>query len=113
VRFYDHCLSPREVKLLAQGLVAHYKLDGGNHTNLLPNNSYAFSGVGGSGTTITASNFPYRTLNNTDASGYKELCSWSSVVTVNANEIYTASFLARSATNSKMTVYFWNNNSGV
>lgn len=113
VRVYNHCLSPREVKLLAQGLIAHYKLDGNNHNNLLPNNSYTFSGTTGSGTTIIASNFPYRTLNNTDTSGYKELCQWSSVVAVNANETYTASFLARSINNSKMTVYFWNNNSGV
>lgn len=28
VRIYDHCLSPLEVKEIAQGLVLHYKLDG-------------------------------------------------------------------------------------
>lgn len=43
VRVYNHCLSPREVKLLAQGLIAHYKLDGNEveNPNLLNNSNGA------------------------------------------------------------------------
>ena len=33
VRIYDHCLSPLEVKEIAQGLVLHYKLDGNGFSN--------------------------------------------------------------------------------
>ena len=41
VRIYDHCLSAAEVKEIAQGLVVHYKLDGGlfGNENILTNSS--------------------------------------------------------------------------
>ena len=43
VRVYDHCLSPREVKLLAQGLVAHYKLESTAPNLLINANKYTSS----------------------------------------------------------------------
>lgn len=45
-RIYDHCLSPKEVKEISQGLVLHYKLDGwsGGSGENLTLNSKTFNG---------------------------------------------------------------------
>lgn len=48
VRVYDHCLSAKEVKELAKGLVLHYRLAGPGQENLFVNShfdsQYSFSG---------------------------------------------------------------------
>ena len=43
IRVYNHCLSPREVKLLAQGLVAHYKLETYTPNLLINAEKYTYS----------------------------------------------------------------------
>ena len=40
VRFYDHALSPKEVKEISKGLVLHYRLAGPGQENLVPNSNY-------------------------------------------------------------------------
>jgi hypothetical protein len=64
VRFYDHCLSDKEVKEISKGLIMHYKLDDAyieNTVNALETKSNNFVGIWssygfGSRGTITSAN---------------------------------------------------------
>lgn len=115
VRLYDNCLSAKEVKLLSQGLVAHYKLDAGGNNNILPG-SWDFSGSSGNGTVSLDEEGWYKKsyTHPAGSSSYNDFCQWGNVQTVSANETYTVSFLAKSSDATKnLIVYFYNNSSGV
>lgn len=115
VRLYDNCLSAKEVKLLSQGLVAHYKLDAGGNNNILPG-SWNFSGSSGNGTVSLDEEGWYKKsyTHPAGSSSYNDFCQWGNVQTVSANETYTVSFLAKSSDATKnLVVYFYNNSSGV
>lgn len=108
-RVYDHCLSPREVKEIAQGLVFHYPLNNGNNTNML-SNSYKLNGKANA--TDATFGFPYCSGDNVSGTSYKDIISWGGF-TVSPNEVYTVSFYARSSTSKQLITYFYNNTSGV
>ena len=59
LRIYDHVLSPKEVKLLSQGLVCHYKLDNPYSTsNLFPNGNGIDGALGWSNNNISTTEIP-------------------------------------------------------
>lgn len=109
VRVYDHCLSPREVKQISQGLVMHYALNNSNHTNML---TKAYTLNGNATLKDEVYGFPYQSGDNTSGTTYKNMYSEGGF-SVSPNEKYTVSFWARSSTSTAITVFFYNNTSGV
>lgn len=109
VRIYDYCLSPREVKQIAQGLVLHYPMNNHNHTNIL-NQAYTFKGLATKKDETFG--FPYYTVDNSAGTSSKDT-SWGSIITAKYGDVYTVSFYARSSASNGVTSFLFNNTTGV
>ena len=96
LRIYDHCLSPKEVKEISKGLVAHYPLnDGIGNENLITNS------LGNNKSTWIAENCTLTTENNcfklvTTAANRRIYENVSNVWFSEQN--YTVSFMAKAET---------------
>ena len=119
VRIYDHTLSDKEIKEISQGLVLHYPLNnnGLGNENLLTGTQLLNAGPNiPSGVTTTSNaylNFTSATYNNSAGTSYHELLQWVNKITVLPNEVYTASFYAKSPVSATLQCYFYNNSSNI
>ena len=99
VRFYDHALSPKEVKELAKGLVLHYRLAGPGQENLLNGNTHLASAWTQDGLTVSNysdSQYSGIKLVSNSANG-RVYNSVANVWLTNGAE-YSVSFMAKSDT---------------
>ena len=99
VRFYDHCLSAKEVGELAKGLVLHYRLAGPGQANLLNGNIHLSSAWTQENHTVvdySDSNFTGLKITATQANG--RIYNSVSNLWIANNAKYTVSFWAKSDT---------------
>lgn len=97
VRVYSHCLSAKEVKELAKGLVLHYRLAGPGQPNLLNGNIHLASAWTQENHTVvnySDSNFTGLKITATQANG--RIFNSVSNLWVTNNAKYTVSFWAKS-----------------
>lgn len=88
LRIYDNCLSPKEVKELSKGLVAHYPLnDGIGGVNILKDSHIEKSG----------------------AANVAQWFRWNLTTTLSTNTIYTISFDAKTTVTTDVFYIGWAN----
>lgn len=128
-RIYDHCLSPKEVKEIAQGLVLHYKLDdpyvegttnlGGTsmaYSNIADGYSRNLIGWGGDAGTVTFyhsggyNNGPYKVYHKTATGTGGVYTKTANDITIEAGKTYTMSIYVKSDRDYTDSTYSFNIN---
>lgn len=97
VRFYDHALSPKEVKEISKGLCLHYRLSGHGCENLLTN-SYNFDDWNGSGTLDNVNTYNGASSIRTNRcwhGPYLNLKKYSNAGTIKKGDILTYSIFVK------------------
>ena len=110
VRIYNHCLSLKEVKEIAKGLVLHYKLDnnGFGNPNLLINTLTPTTGSGATGITKSiGTDGEQIVVANTGNSNWVTFTNHDTTLTLTKGDTFTFSMKIKSPDSiKKPTVYF-------
>ena len=106
LRIYDECLSPKQIKEISKGLVAHYKFEGAGARENLLDESKLSAGTLAQKTTETLFGLPvYKGVYTSGA--YLDTYSINSFIAPTGDTYYTGSFWAKGT--GGITCYFYPN----
>lgn len=129
IRLYDHCLSPKEVKEIAKGLVLHYPLNdayvegtvnlgntSASYSNMTEGREYTATSWGGDAGTVTYyksggyNNLPYKVYHKTASGSGGIYYKTANDISIVAGKTYTMSVWVKASRNFLGSIFSFNIN---